>query len=88
MAHHYKQASGSTLMTTIANLLCKYCVCLIFTLLHVFPGSLTLGEVRAALWSACTKWFYLGIKLEIPYKALEVIEKHIVPINKGSHSIS
>ena len=46
--------------------------------LHVFPGSLTLGEVTAALWSARAKWMTLGQMLGLPLGILEVIEGHAV----------
>ena len=42
--------------------------------LHVFPGSLTLREVRAALRSARDDWMSLGVALDLSYRTLEVIE--------------
>ncbi len=46
--------------------------------IHVFPGSLTLVEMRAALWSARWMWMSLGVELDLPYKTLQVIEGHPV----------
>ncbi len=51
-------------------------------LLHC-PGSLTLGEVRAASWGARAEWFNLGFMLSLPFGTLEVIEGHAV----SQHSI-
>ena len=45
---------------------------------HVFPGSLTLGEVRAALWGARYEWIDLGLALGIPHSTIQVIEGHAV----------
>ena len=47
--------------------------------LHVFPGFLTLREVRVAVWSVPhVKWKVLGLALGLPYSTLEVIEGHAV----------
>ena len=45
--------------------------------LHVFPGSLTLGEVSAALWSVRDDWSMLGLELGL-HTAVMVIEGHAV----------
>ncbi len=45
---------------------------------HVFPGSLTLGEARAALWDVRDRWHYLGSALGLPLGTLKVIEGHAV----------
>ncbi len=45
---------------------------------HVFPGTLTLIEMRTAVWGVRTKWFNLGIALGLPMETLEVIEGHVV----------
>ena len=45
---------------------------------HVFPGSLTLGEVRAVLWDVRVNWFDLGLALGLPHRTIEVIEGHAV----------
>ena len=55
---------------------------------HVFPGSLTLGEVRAALWGARAEWYYLGVVLGLPYRTLEVIEGHAVSSHETFATVS
>ncbi len=45
---------------------------------HVFPGSLTLREVRTAMWGARAEWYNLGLALGLPMETLEVIKGHAV----------
>ena len=45
---------------------------------HVFPGSLTLGEARAALLGVRAEWYWLGRVLGLPLGTLHVIEGHAV----------
>ncbi len=40
----------------------------------MFPGSLTLSKVKAAVWDSRAKWYTLGIELGLPAKKLQVIE--------------
>ena len=47
-------------------------------LLHMFPGSLTLGEVTSAVWGVRGEWFELGRVLDLSYRTLTVIEGHAV----------
>ncbi len=54
---------------------------------HVFPGSLTLREVRAALWSVRVRWFDLGLELGLPVGTLKVIEGHAVFLSIVSWNI-
>ena len=46
--------------------------------LLVYPGSLTLREVRGALWSARDRWYIMGYVLGLPRQTLQVIEGHAV----------
>ena len=46
--------------------------------LRVFPGSLTLVMMRTALWDSRSKWFDVGLELDLPYRTLQVIEGHTV----------
>ncbi|XP_064385940.1 uncharacterized protein LOC135334611 isoform X5 [Halichondria panicea] len=41
---------------------------------EIHDGSLTLGEVRAALWGARYEWIDLGLALGIPHSTIQVIE--------------
>ncbi len=44
----------------------------------VFPESLTLREVRSALWNARVQWESLGVELGLPMETLQVIEGYSV----------
>ncbi len=43
---------------------------------HAFIGSLTLREMKTALWDARAKWMSLGNVLSLPIETLQVIEGH------------
>ncbi len=43
-------------------------------LVMISIGSLTLGKVRAAVWSARARWMNLGRALGLSYKTLQVIK--------------
>ncbi len=44
----------------------------------MFPGSLTLRNVKVAVWDFRAKWYTLGIELGLPGEKLQVIEGRTV----------
>ena len=69
-AHSHVQIVAITLISNHTFYIVLY--------LHVFPGSLTLREVRAALRSVRGRWLNLGLVLGLLLETLQVIEGHAV----------